>query len=268
MAATGGAYVDRSSSTAASSSRRSTSPTSRCSPPSTPAARPACSPTASWRPTGPTSSARSSTRSARAASPTRSSASGTPRSPASATSSTTDKVRTALKAVFDKTSAPTSRDHFNPCRIYAYEDEGGLLVGTWPRAPPADGRRPLRRGGLDRPRIHVGLAHDHARPGRRGPRHRPRRARPPRRQPPQPLERHRVRQLLRPLDVELAAGQCLLRPPGFDSAPAGDRLRARRGPATGVYFWSAGRGWGDPVAFNGGTVTASTSSAASSLKRD
>ena len=42
-------------STAAGSSRRSTSPTRACWRRSTPAARPACSPTASWRPTGPTS---------------------------------------------------------------------------------------------------------------------------------------------------------------------------------------------------------------------
>ena len=47
-----------SSSTAAGTCRRSTSPTDRCSSPSTPAARPACSPTASWRPTGRTSTAR------------------------------------------------------------------------------------------------------------------------------------------------------------------------------------------------------------------
>ena len=46
-----------------------------------------------------------------------------PRSPA--------KVASALQGrSTTRTSAPIARDHFNPCRNYAYEDEGGLLVAT------------------------------------------------------------------------------------------------------------------------------------------
>lgn len=42
------------------------------------------------------------------------------------------KVRTALKSVHDNNFRPTLADHFNPCRNYAYEDEGGLLVASYP----------------------------------------------------------------------------------------------------------------------------------------
>jgi non-lysosomal glucosylceramidase len=43
-----------------------------------------------------------------------------------------EKVRAALKSVFDENYRPSLRDHFNPCRVYAYEDEAGLLLCTWP----------------------------------------------------------------------------------------------------------------------------------------
>ena len=43
-----------------------------------------------------------------------------------------EKVRTALKSVFNENYRPSLRDHFNPCRVYAYEDEAGLLLCTWP----------------------------------------------------------------------------------------------------------------------------------------
>ncbi|WEK52133.1 MAG: GH116 family glycosyl-hydrolase [Candidatus Kaistia colombiensis] len=43
-----------------------------------------------------------------------------------------DKVRTALKSVFDENYRPSLRDHFNPCRVYAYENEGGTLLCTYP----------------------------------------------------------------------------------------------------------------------------------------
>jgi non-lysosomal glucosylceramidase len=43
-----------------------------------------------------------------------------------------DNVRTALKSVFDENFRPSLRDHFNPCRVYAYEEEAGLLVCSWP----------------------------------------------------------------------------------------------------------------------------------------
>jgi hypothetical protein len=43
-----------------------------------------------------------------------------------------DKVATALHSIFEENFRPSLRDHFNPCRVYAYEDEGGLLVCSWP----------------------------------------------------------------------------------------------------------------------------------------
>ncbi len=42
------------------------------------------------------------------------------------------KVTTALKAVHANNFLPSLENHFNPCRNYAYEDEAGLLVATYP----------------------------------------------------------------------------------------------------------------------------------------
>ena len=36
------------------------------------------------------------------------------------------------RSIFSENFRATLRDHFNPCRVYAYEDEAGLLVCTWP----------------------------------------------------------------------------------------------------------------------------------------
>ena len=43
-----------------------------------------------------------------------------------------DHVRAALAAVFRVNYRASLRDHANPCRVYAYENEGGLLVCNWP----------------------------------------------------------------------------------------------------------------------------------------
>jgi non-lysosomal glucosylceramidase len=43
-----------------------------------------------------------------------------------------DKVGSALKAIYDENYLRTMADHFNPCRNYAFEDEGGLLIATYP----------------------------------------------------------------------------------------------------------------------------------------
>ena len=43
-----------------------------------------------------------------------------------------DKVVSALRAVHDENYLGTMSDHFNPCRNFAYEDEGGLLIATYP----------------------------------------------------------------------------------------------------------------------------------------
>ena len=42
------------------------------------------------------------------------------------------KIQSALKAVHTENFRPTLADHFNPCRNYAFEDEGGLLIATYP----------------------------------------------------------------------------------------------------------------------------------------
>ena len=42
------------------------------------------------------------------------------------------KVRTALKSVHSNNFKPSLESHFNPGRNYAYEDEGGLLIATYP----------------------------------------------------------------------------------------------------------------------------------------
>jgi uncharacterized protein (DUF608 family) len=42
------------------------------------------------------------------------------------------KVMAALGAIHRHNYRPTLADHFNPCRVYAYEDEGGVLIATWP----------------------------------------------------------------------------------------------------------------------------------------
>jgi len=42
------------------------------------------------------------------------------------------KVQSALAAVYRENFRPVLADHFNPGRNYAYEDEGGLLVATYP----------------------------------------------------------------------------------------------------------------------------------------
>jgi Glycosyl-hydrolase family 116, catalytic region len=46
-----------------------------------------------------------------------------------------------LLAIYRENFRVNLSDHFNPCRVYAYEDEAGLLVCSWPEgseepAPP------------------------------------------------------------------------------------------------------------------------------------
>ncbi|KQW75787.1 beta-glucosidase [Devosia sp. Root413D1] len=42
------------------------------------------------------------------------------------------RIETALRSVYANNFRPTLADHFNPCRNYAFEDEGGLLIATYP----------------------------------------------------------------------------------------------------------------------------------------
>jgi non-lysosomal glucosylceramidase len=43
-----------------------------------------------------------------------------------------ENVRMALQSIFKENFRSSLRDHFNPCRVYAYENEAGLLNCTWP----------------------------------------------------------------------------------------------------------------------------------------
>ena len=43
------------------------------------------------------------------------------------------KVKSALKHVYANNYRKHLQDHFNPCRNYGFEDEGGLLIATYPR---------------------------------------------------------------------------------------------------------------------------------------
>ena len=43
-----------------------------------------------------------------------------------------EHVVSALRSIYRENFRPNLSDHFNPCRVYAYEDEAGLLVCSWP----------------------------------------------------------------------------------------------------------------------------------------
>jgi non-lysosomal glucosylceramidase len=43
-----------------------------------------------------------------------------------------EHVVSALRSIYQENFRPNLSDHFNPCRVYAYEDEAGLLVCSWP----------------------------------------------------------------------------------------------------------------------------------------
>ncbi len=121
-----------SSSTAAGSSRRSTSPTRACWRPSTPAARPACSPTASWRPTGPTSIGELKYQMGEGCITDQ--ILGQWHAEVAGLGGFLDdgKVTAALKAVHANNFRPASRTTSTRAATTPIEDEGGLLVATYP----------------------------------------------------------------------------------------------------------------------------------------
>ncbi|MBZ9938348.1 non-lysosomal glucosylceramidase [Mesorhizobium sp. BR1-1-16] len=43
-----------------------------------------------------------------------------------------EKVTAALKSIFAENNRASLVDHFNPCRVYAYENEGGTLLCSYP----------------------------------------------------------------------------------------------------------------------------------------
>jgi non-lysosomal glucosylceramidase len=164
-----------------------------------------------------------------------------------------ENVRTALKSVFDENYRPTLRDHFNPCRVYAYEDEAGLLLCSWPDgtkkpaapAPYAEEvwtgleymmashliRRGLVTEGLTLVRA-TRARHDGSR-----------------RNPWNDIEcgSYYIRALSSYALVNAYSGLSFDQRRdeiGFSPAGTGD----------GVYFWSAGRGWGT-VELKGFTMT-------------
>jgi non-lysosomal glucosylceramidase len=164
-----------------------------------------------------------------------------------------EKVRTALKSVFDENYRPSLRDHFNPCRVYAYEDEAGLLLCTWPQgttkpaapAPYAEevwtgleymmASHLIRRGLVEEGLTVVRAArarHDGSR-----------------RNPWNDIEcgSYYIRALSSYALVNAYTGLTFDQQNGeigFKPASDGD----------GLYFWSAGRGWGT-VQLNGSKVT-------------
>jgi non-lysosomal glucosylceramidase len=164
-----------------------------------------------------------------------------------------EKVRTALKSVFDENYRPSLCDHFNPCRVYAYEDEAGLLLCTWPEgttkpatpAPYAEevwtgleymmASHLIRRGLVDEGLTVVRAArarHDGSR-----------------RNPWNDIEcgSYYIRALSSYALVNAYSGLTFDQQSGeigFKPARDGD----------GIYFWSAGRGWGT-VQLNGSEMT-------------
>jgi non-lysosomal glucosylceramidase len=164
-----------------------------------------------------------------------------------------ENVRTALKTVFNENYRPTLRDHFNPCRVYAYEDEAGLLNCTWPNGttkpalpvPYAEevwtgleymmASHLIQRGLVDEGLTIVRAArarHDGSR-----------------RNPWNDMEcgSYYIRALSSYALVDAYSGL------SFDQRYGEFGLRPAR-TGDGVYFWSAGRGWG-VVELNGSTVT-------------
>jgi non-lysosomal glucosylceramidase len=166
-----------------------------------------------------------------------------------------EKVRTALKSVFEENYRPSLRDHFNPCRVYAYEDEAGLLLCTWPEgttkpaapAPYAEevwtgleymmASHLIRRGLVDEGLTLVRAArarHDGSR-----------------RNPWNDIEcgSYYIRALSSYALVNAYSGLSFDQQSGeigFKPACDGD----------GVYFWSVGRGWGT-IELQGSKVTLS-----------
>jgi hypothetical protein len=161
-------------------------------------------------------------------------------------------IRTALKTAFTENYRPNLRDHFNPCRVYAYENEAGLLNCTWPEGatkpalpvPYAEevwtgleymfASHLIYRGLVDEGLTIVRSArarHDGSR-----------------RNPWNDIEcgSYYARALSSYALVNAFAGL------SFDQRRGEIGLKPAR-PGNGIYFWSAGKGWGT-VEFQNSTV--------------
>jgi uncharacterized protein (DUF608 family) len=50
-----------------------------------------------------------------------------------------EQVKSAIKSIYKYNFKPNLKKHFNPCRVFALENEGGLVVAEWPEGK----RRPI-----------------------------------------------------------------------------------------------------------------------------
>jgi non-lysosomal glucosylceramidase len=164
-----------------------------------------------------------------------------------------ERVASALTAIFRENFRPNLSDHFNPCRVYAYEDEAGLLVCSWPKgaeepATPVPHSEEvwtgleymfashlIARGLVDEGLTVVRAArarHDGSR-----------------RNPFNDIEcgSYYARSLSSYALLNAFVGLT------FDQR-VGEIGFAPARPGDAVYFWSAGRGWGE-IAFHGPTAT-------------
>jgi non-lysosomal glucosylceramidase len=164
-----------------------------------------------------------------------------------------ENVRTALQSVYNENYRSTLRDHFNPCRVYAYEDEAGLLLCSWPEgtkkpAAPAPYAEEVWTGLeymmashlIQRGLVAEGLTLVRATRARHDG---------SRRNPWNDIEcgSYYIRALSSYALVNAYSGLSFDQRRdeiGFSPAGTGD----------GVYFWSAGRGWGT-IELKGSTVT-------------
>jgi non-lysosomal glucosylceramidase len=162
-------------------------------------------------------------------------------------------MQTALKTVFNENYRPSLRDHFNPCRIYAYEDESGLLNCTWPDgttkpalpAPYAEevwtgleymmASHLIQRGLVDEGLTVVRAARARHNGSRRNPWN------------DMECGSYYIRALSSYALVNAYSGL------SFDQRCGEIGFRPAR-TGDGAYFWSAGRGWG-VVELKGSTVT-------------
>jgi non-lysosomal glucosylceramidase len=166
-----------------------------------------------------------------------------------------DHVASALLAIYRENFRVNLSDHFNPCRVYAYEDEAGLLVCTWPEgseepATPVPYSEEVWTGleyMLASHLIARGLAEEGLTVVRAA------RARHDgsRRNPYNDIEcgSHYARSLSSYALANAWSGLTFDQRIGeIGFKPAGD--------GSGRYFWSAGRGWGE-IALHGGSATVS-----------
>ena len=139
-----------------------------------------------------------------------------------------DHVRTAAAVHLPLQLPAVLVDHESCQRTYALNEEGAVLLCTWPRGGRPRYPFPYADEVLDRHRVPGRRPPDLRGAGRGGARDRARGARPPRRRPAQPVGRVRVRPPLRAGALVLVAPPRALGLPVQRTGPAAP-LRAARG---------------------------------------